>query len=310
MAEDLSLHHELVSGLFETPRTVAEVEKHRLTDNQVDFYRKNGYLPGVRILNGAQVEALRDELDALVDPSNPGNGLFYEYNSNEAADKTTVLFHALGAWRITPAMHDVLWNAAFTVAASQLLPYSGENWDGPDSRDGAACAVRFWHDQLFCKPPRHGGVVAWHQDYSYWTRTKPISHLTCWIALDDVTLENGCLQYVPGSHRWPLLPITGLAGDMNAIQTVLDDEQRAQFCPAPVEVPKGYASFHHSLMIHGSYANRSDRPRRGLVINVIRDGVISDSDTPPLKGVPPVPKGQKMDGQFFPLLFDPRRFTS
>ena len=52
--------------------------------------------------------------------------------------------------------------------------------------------------------------------------------------------------------------------------------------------------------------NRSDRPRRGLVINVFRDGVISDSDGPPLKGIPPVPKGQKMAGQFFPLLFDPR----
>jgi ectoine hydroxylase-related dioxygenase (phytanoyl-CoA dioxygenase family) len=165
--------------------------------------------------------------------------------------------------------------------------------------------VRFWHDQLFCKPPRHGGVVAWHQDYSYWTRTKPIAHLTCWIALDDVSCENGCLHYIPGSHRWPLLPITGLAGDMNAIQSVLSDEQKTQFRPTPVEFPKGYATFHHPLTIHGSFANRSDHPRRGLVINVFRDGTVSDSDEPLLKGVPPVPKGQPMGGQFFPLLFDP-----
>ena len=307
MPNDLSLRHELVSGLFEIPRTPAGWDDYRLTEDQVEFYRENGYLPGVRVLNGAQVEALRDELDSLVEPSYPGNELFHEYNSNEAVDKSTVLFHALGAWRITPAMHDVLWNPAFTVAASQLLPYSGENGDVSAAGRGANpdCPVRFWHDQLFCKPPRQGGVVAWHQDYSYWTRTKPISHLTCWIALDDVSLENGCLHYVPGSHRWPLLPITGLAGDMNAVQSVLNDEQKAQFKPVPVEIPKGYASFHHSLMIHGSYANRSDRPRRGLVINAFRDGVISDSDGPPLKGIPPVPKGQKMDGQFFPLLFDP-----
>ena len=53
--------------------------------------------------------------------------------------------------------------------------------------------VRFWHDQLFCKPAHHGGVVAWHQDYSYWTRTEPMSHLTCWIALDDSDRDNGCL---------------------------------------------------------------------------------------------------------------------
>jgi ectoine hydroxylase-related dioxygenase (phytanoyl-CoA dioxygenase family) len=290
MIEDLSLRHELVSDLFELPKLPADWRKHRLAQSQVDFYRQNGYLPGVRLLSDEQVEVLREELATLVEPSYPGRQLFYEYHSNEAADKTTVLFHALGAWRTMPAMHDVLWNPAFTVAASQLL-YG---------------AVRFWHDQLFCKPARQGGVVAWHQDYSYWTRTKPIAHLTCWIALDDCSRENGCLHYIPGSQRWPLLPITGLAGDMNAIQGVLDDQQKSQFRPAPVEFPKGYASFHHSLTIHGSYANRSDRPRRGLVINVFRDGVVSDSDEVLLEGVPPIPKGQKMDGQFFPLLLDPR----
>ena len=290
MIEDLSLRHELVSDLFALPKTPADWRKHCLPQGQVDFFRQNGYLPGVRLLSDEQVAALVRGIDAAQPIRRiRGNQLFYEYNSNEAADKTTVLFHALGAWRITPAMHDVLWNPAFTVAASQLL-------------DGA---VRFWHDQLFCKPPKHGGVVAWHQDYSYWTRTKPIAHLTCWIALDDASCDNGCLHYVPGSHRWPLLPITGLAGDMNAIQTVLDEEQKAQFRPVPVEFPKGYATFHHPLTIHGSYANRSDRPRRGLVINVFRDGVVSDSDEPLLEGVPPVPKGQKMDGQFFPLLLDP-----
>lgn len=51
--------------------------------------------------------------------------------------------------------------------------------------------VRFWHDQLFCKPPLHGGRVAWHQDYSYWTRTQPMAHLSCWIGLDDSTHDNG-----------------------------------------------------------------------------------------------------------------------
>ena len=290
MIEDLSLRHELVSDLFQLPKTPAEWSKHCLAAGQVEFYRQNGYLPGVRLLNDQQVEALRDEVTELADRSHPGHQLFYEYHSNEAADSATVLFHALGAWRITPAMHDVLWNPAFTVAASQLL-------EGP---------VRFWHDQLFCKPARHGGVVAWHQDYSYWTRTKPVAHLTCWIALDDSSRENGCLHYIPGSHRWPLLPITGLAGDMNAIQTVLNDQQKAQFQETPVEFPKGYASFHHPLTVHGSYANRSDRPRRALVINVFRDGVVSDSDKPPLAGVPPVPKGRKMDGQFFPLLYAPQ----
>src|SRR5437588_4303458 len=96
--------------------------------------------------------------------------------------------------------------------------------------------ARIGHDQHFCKPAKHGGVVAWHQDYSYWTRTTPMNHLTCWIGLDDSTRENGCLQYVPGSHRWPLLPITGLAQNMEAIQTVLTEDQKKQFKPVPVEL--------------------------------------------------------------------------
>jgi ectoine hydroxylase-related dioxygenase (phytanoyl-CoA dioxygenase family) len=200
-----------------------------------------------------------------------------------------VLFHALGAWRITPGFHDILWNPAFTVPASQLL-------GGP---------VRFWHDQLFCKPAHDGGVVAWHQDYSYWTRTKPMNHLTCWIGLDDATRDNGCLQYVPGSHRWELLPITGLAGDMDAIQTVLSEEQKRAFKPVAIELKKGQCAFHHPLMVHGSYENRTDRPRRATVINVFRDGTRSDTGEVLLDGVPPVARGEKMEGQFFPLLFDP-----
>jgi len=238
------------------------------------------------MLDDHQVDALTDELSSLMDAAHPGHSLFYEFHSNESTDPSRVLFHALGAWRIAPGFHDLLWNPAFTMAARCLL-------GGP---------VRFWHDQLFCKPARSGGVVAWHQDYSYWTRTKPMAHLSCWIGLDDSTRENGCVHYVPRSHRWDLLPITGLAGDMNAIQTVLTAEQRKQFNPIPIELKKGDCSFHHPLMVHGSFENVTDRPRRGAVINVFRDGVRSASDEPLLEGVPPIPAGQIMGGQFFPLL--------
>jgi ectoine hydroxylase-related dioxygenase (phytanoyl-CoA dioxygenase family) len=165
--------------------------------------------------------------------------------------------------------------------------------------------VRFWHDQLFCKPARHGGVVAWHQDYSYWTRTQPLAHLTCWIGLDEANQENGCPQYIPCSHRWSDLPITGLAGKMDAIQTVLTEEQKAAFQPVAIELQSGQCTFHHPRLIHGSYANLTSQQRRATVINVFRDGVCSASNEPLLAGVPVIPSGAKMGGQFFPLLFDP-----
>ena len=290
MVEDLSTHHSLVSDIFATPRTPEEWNKYRLSDEQVEFYRENGYLAGIRLLNDEQIEVLRKELAELVNPAHPGNNLFYEFNSNESADPRKVLFHALGAWRITPGFHDLLWNPAFCMTASQLL-------EGP---------VRFWHDQLFYKPAHHGGVVIWHQDYSYWTRTQPMAHLSCWIGLDDSTRENGCLHYVPGSHRWNLLPREDFANDMDTINDVLSEDQKREFIPKAIELKKGECSFHHPLMVHGSFENQTDRPRRAAVINVVRDGVRSVSDKPLLEGVPEIPAGEKLSGQFFPLLFDPR----
>jgi phytanoyl-CoA dioxygenase PhyH len=289
MLADLSRYHTLLTELFKWPARVEDWDQYRLTSDQIEFFHTQGYLAGIRLLNDEQIETLRTELAGLIDPDHPGNGLFYEFHSNESTDPSTVLFHSLGAWRIAPGFHDLLWHPAFLMPSCQLL----------------GGAVRFWHDQLFCKPAHHGGVVAWHQDYSYWTRTQPMAHLSCWIGLDDSTRQNGCVHYVPGSHKWNLLPITGLANDMSSIDSVLNEEQKLQFKPVPIELKQGECSFHHPLMVHGSFANASDRPRRGTVVNVFRDGVRSATNEPLLAGVPPIPAGEKMEGQFFPLLFNP-----
>lgn len=264
----------------------------KLSDQQLDEYEKNGFVAGVQVFTEQQCDQLCEQLSDLVKPEHEGNEYWYEYNSNESAESDKVLFHALGAWRVSEGFHDCLFNSRMLVPASQLL--------GGD--------VRFWHDQLFCKPAKHGGVVAWHQDYSYWTRTQPMAHLTCWIGLDPATPDNGCLQYIPGSHHWDLLPITGLAGDMNAIEKVLTPQQWEQF-QKPVAVPlaRGYASFHHPLLVHGSYANTTDQPRRAVVVNMVRDGVTNDSSASLLKGVPPLPIGSPLRGKFFPLLYRSNR---
>lgn len=290
MIEDLSRYHAPVSDLFPKPLTFAEWESYRLSDEQVNFYREHGYLAGIRILSDDQVHALRAELAQLVEPAHPGHTLFYEFNANESVDPNQILFHALGAWRITPGLHDLLWHPAFVVAAAQLL-------DGP---------VRFWHDQIFYKPAHHGGVVIWHQDYSYWTRTTPMAHISCWIGLDDSTRANGCVHYVPRSHRWQLLPRKSFANEMDTILEWLTPAQRAEFKPVAIELKAGECSFHHPLMVHGSYANQTARPRRAVVINAFRDGVTSAAGAPLLEGVPTIPAGQKIEGQFFPLLFDPQ----
>ena len=285
MTSDLASSHSMVSDLFEAS-TAESLVRHRLCTEQLDAFERDGFLAPVRVLTEAQIEALREELTELTRPDHEGRELWYEYHSNESTEPGQTLFHALGAWRLRPALHDLLWSATFVAPAEQLL-------GGP---------IRFWHDQLFCKPAGHGGVVAWHQDYSYWTRTVPMQHLTCWIGLDDSTTENGCVHYVPGSHRWNLLPRTHLANDMEAIRGVLSEDQLDEFRPVACELQAGEASFHHPLMLHGSYANSSPRPRRAIVLNVVIDGTRSDQAEPLLEGTEPIPIGEPLGGRFFPLL--------
>lgn len=289
---DFADYHEPVSNMFHWPKNADEWEKYKLTGEQVSFFNENGYLSNIRMLEDKQIDQLNKELLELQNLNHPGHDLFYEFHSNESADPDKVIFHSLGHWRITEGFHDILWNPAFVMAASQLLGSS---------------SVRFWHDQLFCKPAKHGGVVAWHQDYSYWTRTKPMNHLTCWTGLDDASKENGCLYYVPKSHTWGLLDKPVLTGEMNGLMTMLTEEQKKAFNPVPIEMKKGYGTFHHPLLVHGSYENFSDRPRRAIVLNVFSDGTKSDSNEPLLEGVPAIKKNEKMQGKFFPLIFDVKK---
>ena len=278
---DLSLKHEPMFELFTGPH-----KEPLIQEDLAEVFDREGFITRVPLLNGDQVDALRGELEVLMSPEQAENPLFYEYNLNESADGERRLFHALGAWRVSPAFHDLIFFGPLVNCAEKLL-------SGP---------VRLWHDQLFVKPAHDGSVVAWHQDYSYWTRTVPLAHLTCWIALDDSNEENGCVQYVPGSHRWHLLPRGELADDMNTVVKHLNAEQMEEFKPVPSVVKAGEASFHHPMTVHGSYENNSDRPRRGVVINFMRDGVRSNSYEPLLDGVPLIPMGEKLEGQFFPLL--------
>ena len=91
---------------------------------------------------------------------------------------------------------------------------------------------------------------------------------------------------------------------MEGLITFLDKAQSKLIDnPTPIEMKKGHGSFHHPLLVHGSFENNSDRPRRAFVLNVFADGTVSNSNEELLKGVPPVKSGEKIAGKFFPLLY-------
>ncbi|KFC59021.1 syringomycin biosynthesis enzyme [Flavobacterium gilvum] len=293
LSNDLADYCHSISNMFVQPKTAKEWEQYMLSEEQVSFFKENGFVKGIKILTEEQVDILNQELVKLQSVNEAEKKLFYHYESNESVDPSKVLFHAIGGWRVTPGFHDLFWAPAYRMAAYQLLGQS----------------FRLFHDQLFCKPAKHGGVVAWHQDFSYWTFTKPMHHLTCWIGLDDANVENGCLYFVPGSHKWGLLPITGLTGDMDAVREILNKKQLEQFDNSIAnELPKGYASFHHPLTMHGSYANTSDRSRRAIVLNAMNYNTLGNtagySRLEALKSFPTMEQDKVLDSNFFPLLFD------
>lgn len=293
LSKDLADYSFPISDLFEQPKTAKDWEQYTLSEEQISSFKKDGFVRGIKILSEDQVDVLNKELVKLQSLNEEEKKLFYHYESNESEDPDKVLFHAIGGWRLTPGFHDLLWAPAYRMAAYQLLGQS----------------FRSFHDQLFCKPAKHGGVVAWHQDFSYWTFTKPMHHLTCWIGLDDANKENGCLYFVPGSHKWGLLPITGLTGDMDAVREILSPEQLEEFDKRiPNELPKGFASFHHPLTMHGSYANTSDRPRRAVVLNAMSYQTVGNTEgyhrMDALKTFPAMLQDRILDSKFFPLLFD------
>lgn len=292
MSTDLSQWHQAI-------RQWPESGHSSLSEEQLASYRQNGFLAGVPILSADEVAQIRADIEEISDPGHSGKEFWYEYNSD--ITETGDILQGVGGWRVRRSLHDLLWHPTILGILRQLL-------GGPP---------RLLFDQLFCKPARQSGAVSWHQDYSYWTYTQPMNHATCWIALDDADLSNGCVQYVPGSHRWGLLPRpSNLTRNQASLLDVLSDEQRASFAPVPAEVPAGSAIFHHPLVIHGSLPNSSDRPRRGTTVHVMRDGTRAAVDEPSIDGVPawlvggegpfyPVedgPAGPVLEGQYFPLL--------
>lgn len=123
--------------------------------------------------------------------------------------------------------------------------------------------LKLYQDQLFMKPPRIGSRQRYHQDAPLGFYIDPPSMVTCWAALDDATIENGCLWMLPGTHQFGVIEKTkweeyeqlSLAGELPAER--------------PIELKAGSCSFHHGLILHCSRLNMSDKRRRGYATHYV-----------------------------------------
>lgn len=115
-------------------------------------------------------------------------------------------------------------------------------------------------DQIFMKPPHFGSAKPYHQDNAYFLCTPSDGVLTAWIALDDVDEQNGCMRYIDGSHKGPILP--HLPDPDEPYNKVPPRELIDLSCESVARVRKGGVVFHHAQCLHTSHRNESARWRR------------------------------------------------
>lgn len=257
-----------------------------LTPAQCAAFERDGFVGPIDVLDAACVERVRSAVAEVIAELPRLEPQLYEVEQAYRDRPDEVVCHFLGGWRVHAVLRELVFLPACTEPCATLL--------GVDS-------LRFWHDQVFAKPPHHPGVVPWHQDFAYWTRTAPVSHITLNLMLDDADPANGCLQFVPGSHRWGLLPKLPFDAPLDAILPHLPPG--ATFAPVAVPVRAGQATIHHSHTLHGSDANRSPRWRRAVALNYMGAHVrVADGRAPLLRGTAPLATGALVDGPDFPIV--------
>jgi len=125
-------------------------------------------------------------------------------------------------------------------------------------------------DQLLAKQPgRDDAVFGWHQDQAYWIDTDDRRTATCWLAVDDSTLENGCMQFLPGSQHEPVRPHHPLHGDRAESHTLITD-LRPDDVMRPVPISRGDITVHSEGILHGSGGNTSANSWRRAYIVALR----------------------------------------
>jgi len=221
-----------------------------LTDQQVDSYHENGFLVVDNVASPAEVAGLRQRTEEIAEgqvAGFPASSIELEPGARAGSIRTVRKLN-------TCAQHDHVFLAhARHKAVLDIV----EQLIGPD--------IKLFDSQCFMKPP--GGVEkAYHQDSAYFA-IEPMELVTSWTALDDVTLDNGCMWVVAGSHRQGVLEhsepwFVGDRKDMRVPQALIDQSRER-----PITMSAGGCSFHHSLLLHRSTPNHSACWRRGLAVH-------------------------------------------
>jgi ectoine hydroxylase-related dioxygenase (phytanoyl-CoA dioxygenase family) len=222
-----------------------------LTAEQIDFYQREGYLVLPDLTTAAEVERLQtiyDHLFAVKAGRDQGDHL--DLVTTDEDDQAPVLPQILNPSKYAPELATTLLRANAEAVARQLL--------GP--------TVRFSGEHAILKPPHTPVATPWHQDEAYNDPGWDYNYLNIWIPLQKATLENGCMHFVPGSHRQEVLPHQPIGNDERVIGLEVTDPDLVTQGSIACPIPAGSATMHHGRVLHYTGPNLSDQPRRAYIL--------------------------------------------
>jgi len=267
-----------------------------LSAQQLKEFEENGFVKGDVILNDEEVEFLREQLDLVMEGKSvkkPVLNRDMKDNSEFAmkmAKKDTVV-QIVNMWMASDAYLSHAANVTLCEEVAQLC-----NTD----------TLRIWHDQVQYKPPVIGGAGDWHQDHPAWPIIQPADLVSAWVALDDATIENGCMWMVPGSHKWgdhqQYLQNTSDYKPHHTKPELLPEGVSIE--PVPFEIKKGQVGYHHCLTWHGSGPNTSQRKRRAIAVHYMPGHVrYEPTGSHPMEPFVTVHPGEILVGDDFPVVY-------
>ena len=268
-----------------------------LSADEIQQFDEMGFLKGKVVLDDEAVERLRRELDLVMSGQSVKKPVLNrnllegrsEYGM-EMSKKETVV-QIVNIWMASDAFFQHAANPAICEEIAQLCRTD---------------ELRIWHDQIQYKPPVTGGPTGWHQDHPAWPIIQPPDLVSAWVALDDATVENGCMWMVPGSHRW---------GDHGRYLASTPDfkpfhkeperlPEGAVVEAVPFEIRKGQVGYHHCLTWHGSPHNRSEKKRRAIAVHYMPGHVrFEPTGHHPMEPYVQVKAGEVLAGDSFPLVY-------
>ncbi|TCD03155.1 phytanoyl-CoA dioxygenase family protein [Pedobacter psychroterrae] len=231
-----------------------------ITSTQVEFYQENGYIVIEDFLNASELEVWRSAVtEAIAErkgqkiPGREGKIGEDDGINKDTEYQSKVFDQMINLWQTSDKIRQLMFDPKIGEMAAKLAQVDG---------------IRIWHDQALFKKP-WANPTSWHLDTPFWSFSDRRA-LSIWIALDDATLENGCLFFIPGSHKGTAFENPGIGRNMDSIFEFYPQFKSSATVAAPMKA--GSCSFHNGLAIHGAHANMTPGSRRAMTCAYMPDG--------------------------------------